>query len=68
MQRFTVKGMTSKHCASAITEGIQYVDPGARVTVDLEAGTVVVADETAPQDVILEAIAKEGFEAVPNEA
>ncbi len=68
MQSFDVKGMTCDHCVAAVTEGIHYVDPEAKVTVDLDAGKVVVTDESAPQDVILEAIAKEGYEATPNDS
>ncbi len=65
MQSFDVKGMTCSHCVTAVTDSIQYVDPEAKVAVDLDKGKVVVTDDTAPQDVILEAIEKEGYEATP---
>ncbi len=66
MQSFDVKGMDCEHCVSAIKAAIQSADPDARVEVDLATGKVVVSDETAPQDVLLEAIAAEGYEAIPS--
>ena len=65
MQRFDVQGMTCEHCANAITAAIATVDPLARVTVDVAAGKVQVSGESAPEDVLLEAFAAEGYEATP---
>ena len=65
MQTFDVTGMTCQHCVTAISEAIIRVDPGASPEVDLKAGKVVVQNDSAPQDVLLEAIASEGYEAVP---
>ena len=68
MQRFDVKGMSCTHCVAAVTDGLADADPAAKVTVDLDTGRVVVTGETAPQDVLLEAIAREGYEATPVES
>lgn len=65
MQSFDVQGMTCEHCARAIKDAIRLVDPDAVVQVDVGAGKVVVNDEAAPEDVLLEAMAQEGYEAVP---
>lgn len=65
MQSFDVKGMSCDHCAQAVTDAIHYVDPDASVAVDIAAGKVVVTDETAPEDVLVEAIAHEGYEVAP---
>ena len=65
MQTFDVTGMTCQHCVSAVAEAITRVDPGATTEIDLKAGKVVVQNDSAPQDVLLEAIASEGYEAVP---
>ena len=65
MQSFDVKGMTCDHCVRAVTDSIHDVDPAAKVAIDLASGRVVVSEESAPQDVILEAIAHEGYEAIP---
>lgn len=40
MLRFNVDGMSCGHCARAVTEAIQAIDPAAEVRVDLAAGTV----------------------------
>ena len=65
MQSFDIKGMTCQDCVGAVTAAVQRVDPGASVEVDLEAGKLVVNNDSAPEDVLLEAIAAEGYEAIP---
>ncbi len=65
MQSFDIKGMTCQHCVGAVTAAVQRVDPDASVEVNLEQGTLVVNNGAAPEDVLLEAIAAEGYEAIP---
>ncbi|MDT7951782.1 MAG: heavy-metal-associated domain-containing protein [Acetobacteraceae bacterium] len=65
MQKFDVKGMTCQHCVGAVSAAITRVDPGASPEIDLSTGKVVVNNDSAPEDVFLEAIASEGYEAVP---
>lgn len=65
MQSFDVKGMTCDHCVSAIKAAIAIADPNAQVDIDLAAGKVVVANDSAPEDVLLQAIEAEGYEAIP---
>ena len=65
MQSFDVKGMSCQHCVSAVAGAITRVDPGASAEIDLASGKVVVSNDTAPEDIFLEAIAAEGYEAIP---
>ena len=58
--RFLVSGMTCGHCVRAVTQAIEAVDPAARVTIDLAAGTVT-ADSVAPPERLAEAIRAEGY-------
>ena len=64
MQTFDVTGMSCQHCVGAVTAAITRADPGASAEVDLASGKVVVTNDTAPADVLLAAIAAEGYEAV----
>ena len=66
MQTFDVTGMSCQHCVGAVTAAITRADPGASSEVDLATGKVVVTNDTAPADVLLAAIAAEGYEAVPS--
>ena len=66
MQTFDVTGMTCQHCVAAVTDAIKRVDPDASPEVDLGTGKVVVQNDTAPEDVLLQAIAAEGYEATPS--
>ncbi|MCY0387772.1 heavy-metal-associated domain-containing protein [Robbsia sp. Bb-Pol-6] len=43
MSVFKVEGMSCQHCVQAVTQAVRRVDPAARVTIDLDAGTVHVA-------------------------
>ena len=65
MQTFDVTGMTCQHCVGAVTAAIKRVDPDASPEVDLATGKVVVQNDSAPEDVLLQAITAEGYEAVP---
>lgn len=65
MQSFDVTGMTCQHCVGAVTAAITRADPGASTEVDLATGKVIVKNGSAPEDVLLAAIAAEGYEAVP---
>lgn len=66
MQTFDVTGMTCQHCVSAVSAAVTKVDPGASAEIDLASGKLVINNDTAPEDVFLEAIAAEGYEAVPS--
>ena len=66
MQSFDVTGMTCQHCVGAVSAAIAKVDPGASTEIDLASGKVVVTNDSAPEDVILQAIAAEGYDAVPS--
>ena len=58
--RFEVQGMSCAHCRRAITAAVQALDPAAKVEVAIEAGTVTVASELAPE-LIAAAISAEGY-------
>lgn len=59
-QRFQVTGMTCGHCVRAVTQAIEALDPAARVTVDLTAGTVTT-ESVAPPERVADAIRAEGY-------
>jgi copper chaperone len=61
-QKFQVSGMSCAHCASAVQNAVQTVDPEAQVTVDLETGHVDVLSHQPRQDIIL-AIENAGYKA-----
>ena len=65
MPSFDVTGMTCQHCVAAVTRAIGEVDPAAAVAVDLQRGKVVVQNGIASEAALIEAIASEGYEAVP---
>ncbi len=65
MQTFDIKGMTCQHCVAAVSAAVTQVDPGASTEIDLATGKLVVSNESAPEDVLLAAIAAEGYEAIP---
>ncbi len=48
--QLNVQGMTCQHCVRSITKALQSRDPGARVEVDLDAGTVTVDGALARAD------------------
>ena len=51
-QKFEVASMTCGHCASAVQNAVQAVDPEAQVTVDLPTGHVDVLSEQPRQDIV----------------
>ena len=51
-QKFDVAGMTCGHCASAVQNAVQTVDPEAQVTVDLPTGHVDVLSAQPRQDIV----------------
>lgn len=64
MQEFKVTGMTCGHCVRAVADAVRGVDPGAAVSVDLDAGRMTVQGK-APASRIMEAVAAEGYAAEP---
>ncbi|RYF35211.1 MAG: copper chaperone [Comamonadaceae bacterium] len=59
-QKFNVAGMSCAHCASAVQNAVQTVDPEAEVTVDLETGHVDVLSPQPRQDIVV-AIENAGY-------
>ncbi len=66
MQSFDITGMTCQHCVGAVSAAIAKVDPGASSEIDLPSGKLVINNDSAPEDVYLQAIAAEGYEALPS--
>ena len=62
--QFSVPDMSCGHCVSAITQAVQQVAPGARVTVDLATHRVTV-DNAVAADAVRAAIVQAGYEARP---
>ncbi len=60
-QVFDVEGMSCNHCAKAVTQAVQQLDPQAQVQVDL-AGKKVEVDSAQPREAIAQAIADEGYQ------
>lgn len=61
-QKFQVDGMSCGHCATAVQNAVQTVDPKAQVTVDLETGHVDVLSQQPREDLRL-AIENAGYKA-----
>ncbi|MDP9899674.1 heavy-metal-associated domain-containing protein [Variovorax ginsengisoli] len=61
-QKFEVTGMSCGHCANAVTDAVQAVDPQAQVSVDLPTGTVDV-QSTQPRHELIAAIVQAGYQA-----
>ncbi len=59
-QVFDVQGMSCNHCAKAVTQALQQLDPQAQVQVDL-AGKKVEVESTQPRQALAQAIATEGY-------
>lgn len=57
---FRVEDMSCGHCVSAVTKAVREADPGAEVTVDLEAHRVVVEGER-PRDDYAKVIREAGY-------
>jgi copper chaperone len=65
MVTFEVKDMTCGHCAGAIIKAVAFVDPDAKVTVDLAAHRVHVEAGAATTAVLGDAISVAGYTPVP---
>ena len=61
-EQFKVEGMTCQHCVRNVTEAVEDLDPAARVSIDLAAGTVEV-ETSAPRESVRQAIADAGYPA-----
>jgi len=62
MVTFEVNDMTCGHCAGAITKAVAFVDPGAKVQVDLASHRVQIEPTAASSaDVLSDAIKVAGF-------
>ena len=57
----SVGGMACSGCADAVTRAVEKAVPGAKVAVDLTAGTVRVSGAPS-REVVTGAIAKAGYE------
>ena len=62
--QFNVQGMTCGHCERAVTSAIQELDPQAQVRIDRAQNRVDV-DSTQPREVLVSAIAEEGYQVAP---
>jgi copper chaperone len=63
MIQINVAGMSCQHCVNSVTAALTAVDPLAKVSVDLPAGTVRV-DSTAPASSLTDAITDAGYEVI----
>ena len=61
-EQFKVEGMTCQHCVRNVTEAVEDLDPTAKVSIDLAAGTVDVETSTA-RETVRQAIADAGYAA-----
>lgn len=58
--QFQVSGMSCGHCASAIQNALQALDPQARVQIELARSRVEV-DSAQPREALAAAIASAGY-------
>ncbi|HZH44234.1 MAG TPA: heavy-metal-associated domain-containing protein [Lysobacter sp.] len=65
--KLTVEGMTCGHCVRSITTAIQALEPGARVSVDLDARSVAIQGVLGA-DAARAAIEAEGYTVVAVDA
>ena len=65
MIAFEVQDMTCGHCARAITQAVQTVDPGAQVQIDLAAHRVAIETTHAGAAALGDAIREAGYTPVP---
>jgi len=61
MVTFEVSDMTCGHCVSAITKAVAFVDPGAKVQVDLASHRVQIEPTASTVAVLGDAIKTAGF-------
>jgi copper chaperone len=62
--KLAVPDMSCGHCKTAVERAIQSTDPSAAVRIDLAARTAEVKS-IAPRELILAALAAEGYPATP---
>ena len=62
--KYSVSPLTCGRCVRSITEALQAVDSGARVQVDLAAGTVE-ADGAFDATTVVATLAAIGYQAIP---
>ncbi|KFL37859.1 heavy-metal-associated domain-containing protein [Arenimonas donghaensis] len=65
--KFNVSPLTCGRCVTTITQALQAVDPDARVTVDLAAGTLDF-DGGLDATALAATLAPHGYSAVPADA
>ena len=64
-QKFNVAGMTCSHCEWAVTQELTKLAGVTRVSVDVEAGTVITESiEPLPIDAVAAAVDEAGYELV----
>ncbi|HSQ72521.1 MAG TPA: heavy-metal-associated domain-containing protein [Rubrivivax sp.] len=68
MIAFEVQDMTCGHCARAITQAVQAVDPGAQVQIDLATHRVSIETAQAGATALGDAIREAGYTPVPASA
>lgn len=61
MVTFEVNDMTCGHCVNAITKAVAFVDPGAKVEVDLASHRVQIEPTASTVAVLGDAIKTAGF-------
>lgn len=61
MLKLKVPDMSCAHCVGVIEKAVRKVDPGARVTADLAAGTVAV-ETSAGAEAVRAAMSAAGYE------
>lgn len=61
MVTFEVSDMTCGHCVGAITKAVAFVDPGAKVQVDLASHRVQIEPTASTVAVLGDAIKTAGF-------
>ncbi len=61
MITFEVNDMTCGHCVSAITKAVAFVDPGAKVRVDLASHRVQIEPTASSADALHDAIEVAGY-------
>ncbi len=61
MVTYEVNDMTCGHCAGAIIKAVSFIDPGAKVQVDLAAHLVQIEPTAATPEVLADAIKTAGY-------
>ena len=64
MIAYQVNDMTCGHCVSMITKAVKWVDPAAKVAIDLASKRVEIGSANATSSELKEAIEDAGYTAV----